>query len=117
MIELPWPSKALHPNFRSRHWGAKARAIRKYRNAAYLLTMTAGFKNIQHYPALHLNITFHPPSAHRHDRDNLLASLKAGIDGIADATGVNDANYTTDVTIGSVIKGGKVTVQLQGISE
>jgi len=33
------------------------------------------------------------PNARRHDRDNLLARMKAGIDGVCDALGIDDSRF------------------------
>ena len=40
-----------------------------------------------------LSITAHPKTNRNRDGDNLIASLKSGFDGIADATGINDARF------------------------
>lgn len=38
----------------------------------------------------HLKITFYPPTKANRDIDNCLASIKAGLDGIADGLAIND---------------------------
>lgn len=40
-----------------------------------------------------LTITFVQPDRRARDRDNLLAALKPSLDGLADALGVNDAQF------------------------
>lgn len=39
---------------------------------------------------MHMHIQFRAPDRRRYDRDNLVARMKAAIDGIADALGVDD---------------------------
>jgi crossover junction endodeoxyribonuclease RusA len=41
--------------------------------------------------AVHLH--FVPPDRRRRDLDNLIASMKAGLDGLADALGVDDSRW------------------------
>ena len=52
--------------------------------------------------SLHVSITFHPPSNRRQDLDNMLASIKSGLDGVADAIGVDDSNWTITIARGDV---------------
>ena len=58
---------------------------------------------------LPLEITFHPPSKRRGDLDNQLASIKAGIDGLAAALYMDDRDfYPIKLLRGEPVKGGKV---------
>ena len=61
--------------------------IRNYRATARILTHEAAQKVRVRNVVGKVNIEFHcyPPDNARRDEDNLLASMKAGIDGIADA--------------------------------
>ena len=49
--------------------------------------------NLPHQETYALNITFIMPDKRRRDRDNLLASSKCTLDGIAQALGVDDNNF------------------------
>jgi crossover junction endodeoxyribonuclease RusA len=40
-----------------------------------------------------VEITFYPPDKRHRDADNMVASIKAGIDGLADALKVNDKRF------------------------
>jgi Holliday junction resolvase RusA-like endonuclease len=92
-IVLALPPPELHPNART-HWGKRARATRNARGYAFLM----GVKAVRGNPPLgaaSLQARFFFPDARKRDRDNLLAWLKAYIDGLADAeVVVNDAAFT-----------------------
>jgi crossover junction endodeoxyribonuclease RusA len=57
---------------------------------------------------IHLDIEFMPPNKRAHDLDNCLAAMKAGLDGIADAWGVNDQRFTLTIykadRVGGMVK-------------
>ena len=65
-----------------------------------------------------MDVVFHPPARRRYDADNLMARMKAGIDGLRDAHAIPDD--TADVLrIGRVevsepLPGGCVYVTLTG---
>lgn len=108
MLVLPWPPKELSPNARV-HWAQRARRAKAYRRACYWLAKAHG-----HRPAadgrLCVVVEFVPPDRRARDRDNMLASIKAGLDGVAEALGVNDARF--DLTIGVADEiGGMVRVR------
>ena len=58
-----------------------------------------------------LTITFYPPDKRHRDADNMVASIKAGLDGVADALKVNDRRFLPTFVFSEEIKG-MVTVQL-----
>lgn len=110
---LPWPPSILSPNNRS-HWAKKARAKAAYTNTAYCLTV--GAKKRRTPPkdkTLPVVITFRPPSKRHFDIDNCLASIKAGIDGVALALRVNDVQFRP-MTLhwGEVVKNGEVEIEI-----
>ncbi len=107
-ITLPWPPKGLSPNDRPR-WKDKARAARKYREAAWALTLAAKI-SVPDPADLHLVFTFHPPSRRSRDEDNAKACMKAAQDGIADALKADDKSFTSDGRLGPPVKGGAVRV-------
>lgn len=94
-LVLPWPNPKLSPNYRQhKHWGAQSAAKKKARRQAAKLARVAGWDRAQ-WPdgELAVWIDYFPPDRRRRDVDNLLASSKASLDGIADAIGVNDRNF------------------------
>ena len=108
-IRLPWPPKELSPNARV-HWAKKSGKAKRYRQDALMLARPA----VSRCPAAlcadtyRLSLTFHPPDRRRRDLDNMLASIKAGIDGIADALGVDDQHFSLRLERGEPTKGGEV---------
>lgn len=93
-IVLPLPPAACSPNARA-HWRTKHRAMQVYREAAYLAAMAAiraarpPLAGLPWQTATE-QATFAFRQARRRDADNLLASLKAAFDGLADAGVVID---------------------------
>ena len=92
-IVLPFPAAALNPNRRSgRSWQAtadeKAEAVQMGKIAT--LDALKGKRPVIATP-VKFSITFYCPDRRRRDLDNLLASLKHGLDGIAHATGIDDS--------------------------
>ena len=110
-IALPWPSSILSPNARV-HWSEKARAAKSARHAAAMLTRAAIGPTKPRWRYVTLAITFCPPDRRRRDSDNLVASLKASCDGIADALGTDDAGFISTYAIGDPVPGGRVSVSL-----
>lgn len=113
-IELPWPSRDLHPNARV-HWAKRAKAAKKLRADAANCTLAAGVRRTDpDLPeAIKATITFYPPNRHKHDLDGCLSALKSGIDGIADIIGVDDSNWSIFLRKAEPIKGGLVRVELE----
>lgn len=91
-ITLPWPDKALSSNARA-HWAAKARATAKAREWARVACLEA--PRIQCVPNALIFIEYYPPSR-RGDIHNVAGSMKAYIDGIADAMGCDDKGFRVD---------------------
>jgi len=114
-IRLPYPPAKLSPNARL-HWAAKAKVVKQYRRDCGILTKVsdAPYRVVSRWnsPRLPIKITFHPPDKRRRDRDNMIASFKAGADGVADAIGVDDADWEPTYAVGDVIKGGAVIVEI-----
>ena len=114
LIELGWPAKALSPNFRSRsHWpktkalaAAKSEAFYAARSVVGPGYMAANDKQLK------LVLTAYPPTKRNRDADNMLASLKGHLDGIALALGVDDSIFDPRVQFGKPVKGGKIVVEV-----
>jgi crossover junction endodeoxyribonuclease RusA len=108
VILLPWPSPKLSPNARLHHM-AKARAVQKARGDARLLALGKRPDFPESGP-IPVRITFCPPDRRRRDRDNMISSLKAAVDGIAECFGVDDARFVPTYAVGEPVKGGCVEV-------
>ena len=58
-------------------------------------------------------MTFIPPDRRSYDRDNLVARMKAGIDGLADALSINDKRFNTVIsTMDKDYLGGFVKIRI-----
>ena len=116
MIELVlgWPPSNLSPNARL-HWAKLARAKKQYRNACFSVSKEQLKKfNTDSIPEkLVLEMTFIPPDRRSYDRDNLVARMKSGIDGLADALKINDKRFNTVIsTMDTYYLGGFVRIRI-----
>jgi crossover junction endodeoxyribonuclease RusA len=112
-VVLPFPHTDLSPNSH-KHWRIKARAVKDARNTARILTLSAMatiHASMPDFP-LELAIVFHPPDKRKRDRDNLIASMKAYQDGIADAMQVDDNTFKVSYEMGTIEPKGKVDVTI-----
>lgn len=113
-IALPWPDRALHPNARS-HWRTVASAKKKARADAYILAIDAGARSarVDKESRLALQLDFRPPNRCRRDLDGCVSSMKAALDGIADALGIDDARFfEQSAEMLEPVKGGCVIVTI-----
>ena len=106
-VILPWPPKELSPNS-TLHWSKKAQKKKEYRTACWALSLEAGLKALEGDGKIELDITFCPPDKRHRDADNMVASIKSGLDGVADALKVNDKRFLpkfifTESVMGMVI--------------
>ena len=111
-VTLPWPHRDLSPNARA-HYQEKAKKVKRYRADSKLLCTglvqaTAGVPE-----SVHATLTFHPPDKRRRDMDNMLASLKPGLDGVVDAIGVDDSKWTLTLQRGEPVPGGCVHISVE----
>jgi len=117
-VELPWPDKRLSQNARV-HWRARGAATKTARERAAHECLFAGgrFMAIETQPRL--SWTFHPPNNRRRDIQNVIGSLKAAADGIADALGIDDSKFLNawPEEFAEPIKGGKIVVTITEASE
>ena len=105
IVNLPWPPKELSPNARQ-HWAKTAKYKKDYRIACWALTKEAvGIEKRFKDEKLMVDVEFYPPSKRHYDLDNCLASLKAGLDGVADAVLVNDRNFRLTVRMQEEVLG------------
>ncbi len=111
-LVLPWPPKELSPNAR-KHWAVRSRIAKRYRITCRLLAMQAGISAPITEKIL-LSLEFVPADRRHRDDDNLVASFKAGRDGLADALGIDDNRFVTQFRLSDeTTKGGAVRVLVQ----
>ena len=105
-IKLPWPAKALHSNSRA-HWAVKAASVKLARRQVPMLG------KLPCWPDAEIMVEYYPPSL-RGDPQNVPASLKAYIDGIADAMGCSDKLFRVDYpsVFAGTKKGGEVVFRI-----
>jgi len=109
-ITLPWPPSALNPNTRHAHPAIKWKAAKTYRAACKALAEAHGAV-APDSPKIALWIEFVPPDRRHRDDDNMVASFKAGRDGLAEAMGVDDRRFVCRHTVADTI-GGMVKVSI-----
>lgn len=108
-ILLPWPPTALSPNSRS-HWAVKAKAAKSYRTVCWALARGI---TVPKGSFIELGLEFCPPTRTRRDLDNLLARMKSGLDGIADAMGTDDSYFRPSLRMGEPVPRGCVNVTVR----
>lgn len=118
MLTLPWPHPDLNPNRRA-HRMAKAKIAAAYKQACsvlaqnYLQPIVDMKHKARKLETCHILLTFNPPDARRRDLDNLHASMKSALDGVALAWGIDDRKFRpVTVDFGPVVKGGSVTIEI-----
>lgn len=109
-ITLPWPPSALNPNARHAHPAIKWRAAKAYRTACKALAEAHGMV-APDSPKIALWVEFVPPDRRHRDDDNMVASFKAGRDGLADAMGVDDRRFVCRYGVADEV-GGMVRVSI-----
>jgi hypothetical protein len=88
-LSLPWPDRMLHSNARGRNIQQRARIIKTARKLAWGVGLDA---KIKPKPDATIFIEYYP-KAYRSDVHNVPHSLKAYIDGIADAMKCDDKRF------------------------
>jgi crossover junction endodeoxyribonuclease RusA len=93
LIVIRYPNKKLNPNQRL-HWAAKLEAKNNQKTEAFYAAKKANLTfAIDVKKRLGLKIVFHRADARAFDIDNAFASLKAALDGISQALGINDSKF------------------------
>lgn len=111
-LDFPWPPPQLSPNARH-HWAKAAAARKAYRARCRAIAAAAGVRDVlPPETSLEVFLTFFPPDRRGRDWDNMLASMKAGLDGLADAAGVDDRHWRLGFTVADPVKGGQVLVRM-----
>ena len=115
-INISWPDSCLIPHAKG-HWRPKAAATKAARKEAHILTEMAinkGGKPVGEQ--FIIAVVANPPDRRRRDAFNVLASLKASLDGVADAMGVDDVNFLPGAFVwGEVGKPGSVSLIVEGV--
>ncbi|MBO9580316.1 MAG: hypothetical protein J7498_05445 [Sphingobium sp.] len=98
-ITVSWPDRVLSPNV-SAHWRRKSAARKAQRLEAWTLAMQAKV----HCPGapidpISIRLDAYPKHERKRDIDNLLASTKGALDGLAQAMGVDDSLFRPELTI------------------
>ena len=91
-LTMPWPQKVLNPNSRAHHM-VLAKAKKALRAEWAWQAKAQGSGEIV-AKALTVTMEFVPPDRRARDMDNMLASCKAGLDGLADVWGVDDSKWS-----------------------
>lgn len=108
-LTLPWPTRDLSPNARVHHM-ALYKAKQAYKLACATVARQQGARKLQ-AEALHLRIEFVPPDRRHRDLDNMLASIKSGLDALSGVLGVDDSRWTLTISKSADV-GGFVRVEV-----
>ncbi len=99
-----WPDSILSPNSRA-HWALRAKAKKAQRAEWAALAHVSSMKAPRE-GKVEVRLEFIPSDRRPRDADNLLASCKSGLDGLADAMRVNDSRFRITFDMGEPVKGG-----------
>ena len=91
-VTLPWPPKELNPN-QKLHWAKKNSVAKKYKAACEWACKEAKITAPETEGRIYVWIDFYPPDRRRRDEDNAIAAIKHGLDGVAQAIGVDDSRF------------------------
>ncbi len=110
ILHLPWPSPALSSNARI-HPLALHRVKKAARAEAGWAVKALPRPQLPDTGDIALRVTFEPPSR-RIDRQNMPHLVKAAIDGIAEALGINDNRFAPEYVHADPVRGGRVTIEV-----
>ena len=114
LYSVAWPPRILSPNSRV-HWSSLAKAKRIYRHACGWATRDSLPQGggAAHEHAVSVTLRFVAPDRRARDEDNIIAAMKAGIDGIADGIGLDDGKIKWSYEFPrETHPGGKVLVEV-----
>lgn len=114
-LSLPWPDPILNPN-QHVHWAKKNKARMTAKKAGYYLALEKGVK-LNPIKKYQVNMVFCPPDERTRDLDNLSASMKAALDGMCRAMGIDDRIIRPVPDWGPVVDGGKVEIVIKLYAE
>jgi crossover junction endodeoxyribonuclease RusA len=95
-ISVSWPSRVLSPNVTA-HWRRKSAARKAAKQEAFTLAKQAKIAGIP--GPIKVKLDAYPMYERKRDHDNLLASLKGHLDGLALAMDVDDSQFRPEITI------------------
>lgn len=111
-IRLPWPPAKSSPNGSQGDFRGKASAGRSYKADCMKECWAQKVRRIG-AASVKVEVVFHPPTARPYDLDNALARAKRGLDAVAEAIGVDDADWTEMRLVrGENVKGGALVVNV-----
>ncbi|WP_212525871.1 hypothetical protein [Actibacterium sp. MT2.3-13A] len=111
-IRLPWPPSKASPNGSQGDFRGKAAAGKSYKAECIKECWAQKVRRIRAL-GVRVEIVFHPPTARAYDLDNALAKAKRGLDAVAEAIGVDDADWTEMRLVrGEKVKGGALVVNV-----
>lgn len=91
-LDLPYPHKALWPNGRP-HWAEKSRETKKHKAWAWTAAKARRLSAVSDGKIL-IHITVHgKKTGPLPDEDGVVGSVKAYLDGISEAIGINDRHF------------------------
>lgn len=114
IIRLPYPAPELFPNRKAgKHWGATHAAKVKAREDGHYMARMESHHFRDTGGDIPVSIVFCPPDKRRRDLDGCLSAMKASLDGIAAALGVDDSRFRPVLlNVGPVGKPGAVIVAI-----
>jgi crossover junction endodeoxyribonuclease RusA len=120
VVELPFPDSELMQNRNNgRHWSYAHEAKTTQKLTAYLMArqaITGALFEAQAGAVYRIDMEFNPPDKRRRDVSNLHAAMKAALDGIAEAMGVDDSRFVVhEQRMGAMHYQGRVVVKVSEI--
>jgi crossover junction endodeoxyribonuclease RusA len=113
-ITFPWYPRELSPNWVGHfHTKAKYKSFYKQVCKEQTIQIMDQIKLAKNQEYTEMYITFTPPDRRWRDSDNMLASIKSGLDGMCEALEINDKCFE-HIHIHRLKEiGGFITVQLK----
>lgn len=110
-IELPFPPSDLTPHAKG-NWRQKAAATKRYRKLIAGEAKEQGLRGIS-AERIRARVIIQRPNLRR-DYQNCISSFKAGVDGLADVTGIDDRYWKIDFEEGELHRpDGRVVVEIE----
>jgi crossover junction endodeoxyribonuclease RusA len=111
-VTVSWPARPLWQNWRG-HWSKRVASTKLARSEAQIVTLAA--KPGKLTAPVRIIVRVYPPSRRRMDMANVIGALKASIDGIADALGIDDSQFLIrwPEAFEQPVKGGKVIFEIE----
>lgn len=113
-VVLPWPTK-LTPNAKRRqHWRTTQRETKAAKELAWGLALAAGYRYMRGMNTpMTVKITVEPWPGTYPDQDGCIGAVKAYLDGIALALGVDDKLFRLAPIFGDQRNPGQVTIEVE----